>query len=324
MQCAANCGNCIQAGADKCDRCSDGYGTTSSGTCAKVWARFMGVVSTLDASKWWGLAISFAHPPASVAMFPCSVRQTVFFAAKLASAVSVLVAMASPQQAHAQRCGLDLWIRTSSCLCCTELPAMILCSARQTALVAQKLELASAIVVMFPIVKLRLAMASPQMEHAQRCGVDLLVSCVLIGSLTMCHNVGASNLLSNILLLLLHSNACSVSLQCVALCNECGEAGAGKCDRCFWGHGRTSSGTCAKVWARFMGVVSTLDASKWWGLAISFAHPPASVAMFPCSVRQTVFFAAKLASAVSVLVAMASPQQAHAQRCGEIFGCCVY
>ena len=47
-------------------------------------------------------------------MFPCSARHNVHFASQLdpASAILVVVmlAMGSPQEAHAQRCGVDLWM----------------------------------------------------------------------------------------------------------------------------------------------------------------------------------------------------------------------
>ena len=136
VQCAANCQHCVKPG--KCDPggCSLGYGLTSSGTCAKVWGRFVGVVCahrfTLDVSNCWGLAISFG---------------------------------------------------TSSCLCCNQLPTMFACSVQQTVGIAQQLEPASAIGVL-------MAMAPPQNAHAQRCGVDLWVLCVLTGSFSLCQTVG--------------------------------------------------------------------------------------------------------------------------------------
>ena len=121
VQCAANCWDCSTVGAGKCDWCSDGYGPTSKRTCAKVWGRFVGVVCahrfTLVVSNCWGLAIPFATSsnlccPQLPTMFPCSVRQTVSIASNPASAilVVVLLAMGSPRVAHAQRCGVDLWV----------------------------------------------------------------------------------------------------------------------------------------------------------------------------------------------------------------------
>jgi hypothetical protein len=62
---------------------------------------------------------------------------------------------------------------------------MLLCSVRQTVLVASELELASVIVM-----TVSEAMSSPQQAHAQRCEVYLRVLSVLNGPLSMCQTCG--------------------------------------------------------------------------------------------------------------------------------------
>jgi hypothetical protein len=135
----------------------------------------------------------------------------------------------------------------------------------------------------------------------QSCGVDLWVLCVLNGSLNVSTHLG--------LAIAIH-----VSVQCAANCNDCWEAGAGKCNSdykgCFGGYGITLKSTCAKVWCRFGGVVCaqryTLNVSNVSGLAISFATSSCVCctqlpSMCLCSVRRAVSGASKLEPASATL-----------------------
>ena len=217
VQCAANCQHCVKPG--KCDPggCSLGYGLTSSGTCAKVWGRFVGVVCaqrfTLDVSNCCVLTIHFATSSCL-----CCTRLPTPFSVQCAASCHgcrdagaskcdpggcyggyeltskrtcakvwgrfVGVVCAHRFTLDVSNCwGLAISFGTSSCLCCNQLPTMFACSVQQTVGIAQQLEPASAIGVL-------MAMAPPQNAHAQRCGVDLWVLCVLTGSFSLCQTVG--------------------------------------------------------------------------------------------------------------------------------------